>query len=128
VTISDACREVTELPKLARTSERFVFPNRDGVQFGVFPDQIFKELEDAAGISGGVHTLRHCFASNFLATTPDLYLLSQVLGHSHERITAIYAHLLPSHLEKSRNAVNIRPPSQTLARTLAERPRKAETA
>ena len=128
VTISDACREVTDLPKLARTSDRWVFPNRDAGAFEFFPDEIFKELENAAGISGGAHTLRHCFASNFLETTPDLYLLSQVLGHSHERITAIYAHLLPSHLEKSRNAVNIRPPAPTMARTMARGSRSAKTA
>lgn len=128
VTISDACREATDLPKLARTSDRFVFPNRDGSQFEYFPDAIFKELEDKAGISDGVHTLRHCFASNFLQTTPDLFLLSQVLGHSHQRITEIYAHLLPSHLEKSRNAVNIRPPSATVARTVARASRRSKTA
>jgi integrase len=58
-------------------------------------------------LTGGAHTLRHTYASHFLRGHPDMYLLAQILGHSHERVTELYAHLLPDHLERARNVVNM---------------------
>lgn len=63
----------------------------------------------APQLRGGPHTLRHTFASHFLAACPDMFLLAQVLGHSETRTSKIYAHLLPNHLERARNAVNLSP-------------------
>ena len=50
---------------------------------------------------------RDGYASHFLRAVPDLFELARVLGHSHVRITELYTHLLPGHLERSRNAVNL---------------------
>ncbi len=63
----------------------------------------------AQGLRGGPHTLRHTYATHFLRAVPDLYLLSQILGHSYERTTKLYAHLLPDHLERGRDAVVLGP-------------------
>lgn len=115
VPMSDACRAVLELPDEERLSDRWVFPNRDGVRFEFFPDAIFKELQTKAGITGGAHTLRHCYASEFLANGGTMFDLSQILGHTHERISAVYSHLLPGHLERARNVVNIAPPTMGAA-------------
>jgi integrase len=114
VPIGDAVR-----PLLSgrRRSDRWVFPNRDNDRFAYFPDTRFKELQNEAKLFGGIHTLRHVYASAFLQSTPDLFLLSEVLGHSHERITAIYSHLLPEHLSRARNAVNITLPTKAVADT-----------
>lgn len=38
-----------------------------------------------------------------------MFLLAQVMGHDHTRVTALYAHLLPDHLAGARNAVNFAP-------------------
>jgi integrase len=65
----------------------------------------------APQLRGGPHTLRHTFASRFLEGCPDMFLLSQVLGHGHESVTRLYAHLLPTHLDKARNVVNVAPPT-----------------
>ncbi|HEX9718236.1 MAG TPA: site-specific integrase [Ramlibacter sp.] len=48
-----------------------------------------------AGITkrGGIHTLRHCYATHMLETGADLYSLSQWLGHRHVSTTARYLHL-----------------------------------
>lgn len=62
------------------------------------------------GLTGGPHTTRHTFATHFLAREPDLYLLGRILGHSHERVTKLYAHLLPEHLERARGAVSFKAP------------------
>ena len=48
-----------------------------------------------AGITkiGGIHTLRHCYATHLLEAGVDLYSLSQWLGHGHVSTTARYLHL-----------------------------------
>jgi integrase/recombinase XerD len=48
-----------------------------------------------AGVSkrGGIHTLRHCYATHLLEAGADLYSLSQWLGHRHVSTTSRYLHL-----------------------------------
>ena len=50
---------------------------------------------DAAGITkrGGIHTLRHCYATHLLEAGVDLHSLSQWLGHGHLSTTTRYLHL-----------------------------------
>jgi hypothetical protein len=43
-------------------------------------------------------------------TTPDLYLLARILGHSYQRVTELYAHLLPDHLARAAKAVSLPSP------------------
>src|SRR5262245_4612024 len=48
-----------------------------------------------AGITkcGGIHTLRHCYATHLLEAGVDLHSLSQWLGHNHVGTTTRYLHL-----------------------------------
>ena len=50
---------------------------------------------DAAGITkqGGIHSLRHCYATHLLEAGVDLHCLSQWLGHRWLSTTARYLHL-----------------------------------
>jgi len=57
-----------------------------------------------------------------------LFLLAHVLGHSHQRVTELYAHLLPDHLARARNAVNLGPAATVAAETkTAKLPKKTHT-
>lgn len=66
-----------------------------------------KWREVSRALTGGPHTLRHTYATAFLSAVPDLFLLGKVMGHSHGRVTELYAHLLPDHLARARNAVDL---------------------
>ncbi len=93
-----------------RASDVWVFPcTSTGNRWACWPQKKFEQAQKAAGLSGGVHTLRHTFASHFLAKQPDMFLLAQILGHTQTRVTELYAHLTPSHLERGRDAVSMAP-------------------
>lgn len=104
-----------------KRSERYLFPNKNGDRYAFFPKGLWAKVKAEAGVGGSPHRFRHTFASHFLASVPDMFLLARVLGHSDKRVTELYSHLLPGHLERARNAVHLLP---TLAATLADEPKK----
>jgi site-specific recombinase XerD len=75
----------------------WLFANRDGSQpIGeTTPQKWYQAARADAGITkrGGIHTLRHCYATHLLEAGVDLYSLSQWLGHRHVSTTARYLHL-----------------------------------
>ncbi len=92
------------LARLPRRS-RYVFPSRSGTRYRYWPQLQFDRAAAAAGLDGGPHTLRHTYATEFLAAGGSLPMLAQILGHSDERTTRLYAHLRPDHLAAARNLV-----------------------
>lgn len=98
------------LPWLEGAAGDYAFPSPvTGTRWAYWPKRAFDRARREAGLEGGPHTLRHTFASHFLKTTPDLFLLARVMGHSDTRVTRLYSHLLPEHLERARNAVSFAP-------------------
>ena len=47
------------------------------------------------------HALRHTFASYFMMNGGNILTLQRILGHSDLRMTMIYAHVAPEHLEEA---------------------------
>lgn len=112
VPLSDHLAVVLKQQKLKNGSSPWVFPcvtNRfegvKGERMAEFPDNAWRRVVNAAGLSGGPHKARHTFASHYLAAKPDLFRLGRILGHSHSRVTELYSHLLPEHLIEDRNVV-----------------------
>lgn len=75
----------------------WMFPNRDGSEpiNDVTAQRWYHLARSRAGITkrGGIHTLRHCYATHLLEAGADLYSLSQWLGHRHVSTTSRYLHL-----------------------------------
>jgi site-specific recombinase XerD len=59
------------------------------------PQRWYHGARASAGItkSGGIHTLRHCYATHLLEAGVDLHTLSQWLGHRYVSTTTRYLHL-----------------------------------
>ncbi|HZX31559.1 MAG TPA: tyrosine-type recombinase/integrase [Rhodocyclaceae bacterium] len=47
------------------------------------------------------HSLRHTFASHFMMNGGNILALQRILGHSDLKMTMVYAHLAPEHLEEA---------------------------
>ena len=72
--------------------------NGGPVHHSTFNTTAWRPARNAAGIGdGGLHQLRHLYASALLAGGVDIRALSEYLGHHDPAITLrIYAHLMPS--------------------------------
>ncbi|MDA4133335.1 MAG: site-specific integrase, partial [Thaumarchaeota archaeon] len=113
VPISTHMLTILKAQKLKNGASPWVFPcssNRfegvKGERLYEFPDNTWTRIVKLAGLKGGPHKARHTYASHFLASKPDLFLLGRILGHSHSRVTELYAHLIPEHLAEARDVVS----------------------
>ncbi len=62
--------------------------------------RIYGAARDRVGLGrvGGIHTLRHCFATHLLESGVDIHSIQRLLGHGHVSTTMRYFHLAQSKL------------------------------
>ena len=82
----------------ANRPKDWLFPNRNGTAaLDISSAQRrYYRASDAAGIgkSGGIHALRHGFATHLLEAGVDLLTIQNLLGHRHLSTTSRYLHLV----------------------------------
>lgn len=87
--------------RVARPSH-WLFPNRtgNGPLYDQTAQRIYHAARSAAGIErgGGIHTLRHAFATHLLEAGVDIHTIQRLLGHGHVGTTMRYFHLAQTHL------------------------------
>jgi len=71
--------------------------------------RIFYNAKKTLGItkSGGIHTLRHCFATHALEAGVEIYIIKRWMGHSSLKTTYKYIHLCPDYLSKAENPLDL---------------------
>ena len=98
-------------PRLLDTLRRYwrdqrprtwLFPNRSGsapIDINT-AQRIYGAARDAAGIAreGGIHSLRHAFATHLIEAGVDLPTVQRLLGHGHLSTTMRYVHLARTRL------------------------------
>ena len=71
--------------------------------------QIYYKAKKKAGITkgGGIHCLRHCFATHMLEAGMDIRTLQIILGHASLSTTAVYLHITMKHLGQAKSPFDL---------------------
>jgi site-specific recombinase XerD len=92
-------------------STRWLFPARGGAKpmDSTTAQKIYYMARDRAKISkqGGIHALRHAFATHLLESGTDLHTIQRLLGHGHISSTMRYLHLAQKSLMGNRSPLDL---------------------
>lgn len=82
--------------------DTWLFPNPSGTApiDTTTAQRMYCAARDRAGLErcGGIHTLRHCFATHLLESGVDIHTIQRLLGHNHVSTTMRYFHLAQNKL------------------------------
>jgi len=98
VPMMDQVKEVLVRLAIGKTDADRIFVNRNGQ-----PLKSVRTVFEAAMARAGLkdfrfHDLRHTYASDFLLSGGDIYVLARALGHSTVSMTERYGHLTKGHM------------------------------
>lgn len=92
-----------------KVKSNWLFPSQTSVK-PIIPatvSAVYKQAKEKAGINkrGGVHSLRHAFATHALEAGEDLYTIKQLLGHSCIESTARYLRLTTQKMQSIKSPI-----------------------
>ena len=98
-----------ELWRAYRPAE-FFFTGRDGVRpiSDATAQQVYYTALRKSGVRrvGGIHVLRHCFATHALEAGTDVYTIKRWMGHRALATTGGYMHVTAEHLAKGKSPLD----------------------
>lgn len=96
---------------LAQRPKEWLFPRRDrsGPIGDATVQKVFHAAKRRAGIlkHGGIHALRHAFATHLLEAGVDVHTIQRLLGHGHISSTLRYFHLARKHLTNTTSPLDL---------------------
>jgi site-specific recombinase XerD len=87
----------------------WLFEGNEGRQYSTRSvQQVFKDAKEAAGIKqpGGIHTLRHSYATHLLESGTDVRFIKDLLGHESLLTTMRYTHVSLRHISQIRSPLD----------------------
>jgi site-specific recombinase XerD len=104
---------------IAQRPQHWLFPStRDSTQplMSRTADHIYHAAKDRAGITkqGGIHALRHAFATHLLEAGVDVHTIQRLMGHGSLSTTARYFHLAQKRISDTTSPLDLleRPDTQ----------------
>jgi len=97
----------------------WLFPGRD-INKPLTKDSaqgVYYKARDSAGLRrrGGIHTLRHSFATHMLEDGVDSSLIQAMMGHACISTTAKYFHVSQRHMDKVKSPLDTMPAARSVA-------------
>ena len=89
--------------------KNYLFEGAKGGPYSVRSlQQVFKEAKEKAGIkqAGGIHSLRHSYATHLLEAGTDIRFIQDLLGHSNILTTWRYTHVSVRHISQIRSPLD----------------------
>jgi integrase/recombinase XerD len=98
----------------------WLFPGRNGAAYQAASLQrVYQRSKAKAGIQrgGGIHALRHSFATHLLEAGVDLITIGKLLGHRNPATTSRYLHVSRKHTQGVRSPLDLLPTPEPDAST-----------
>jgi site-specific recombinase XerD len=96
---------------VAQRPKEWLFPGQNDAEpiSDTSVQKLFYRAKARAGIvkHGGIHALRHAFATHLLETGVDVHTIQRLLGHSQISSTLRYFHLARKHLAKTPSPLDL---------------------